>query len=453
MDTPSLLTKTLTGIAQIDQQHLALRRLIADLSQSLRHAGALPPFDFVQRQLLDLLSSHFIDEEQWLAASPLSEDSKHHHREEHLRVLTELQRILRDDRLNERERLAWAMDYLRAWDPEHEAGFDSLLAWTDLAPHIEAPAELAQRLDDHELRLKTILSVLHDSILLVNDEGRIEYLNQALIHMFGLSQSPQQLVGMTAPAFLDLIRPMMQDPEREIGMIARLVERGVADINYEVRLRNGQIYLRDYIPFSYGNGRYGRLWHHRNITPLRAVQQDLAAANRKLAALSLTDSLTGLANRRAFDEALQAAWRRSARQRSALCLVLLDIDHFKRFNDRHGHLAGDECLRQVALVLKAHARRAGDVAARYGGEEFALILPDMTLEAACSRAELVRASVAALCLAQDEGKATIRASLGVASMVARPGLALDDLFALADQALYRAKARGRNRVEGVMSPE
>jgi diguanylate cyclase (GGDEF)-like protein len=173
----------------------------------------------------------------------------------------------------------------------------------------------------------------------------------------------------------------------------------------------------------------------------------LEKANRRLEALSRTDGLTGIANRRRFDEVLASEWARSQRSGEPLALAMLDIDWFKAYNDHYGHLAGDDCLRSVAAVLSNCAARHTDLVARYGGEEFAIVAPGTTAAQMQALALEIQQSLAALALAHPttpSGCVTLCA--GVAAAVATPGTTPDSLVAAADQALYQAKATGRNRV-------
>ena len=172
---------------------------------------------------------------------------------------------------------------------------------------------------------------------------------------------------------------------------------------------------------------------------------ELAAANARLAQLAVTDGLTGLYNPRYFHERLATEVERSQRSGLALSLLMLDVDHFKQFNDTFGHPAGDEVLRQLARVL-ADVRRDGDVIARYGGEEFAVILIDTTKSTATEVAEQIRERV----FANDFSEAAQRAgrigvSIGVATLLDDGGDA-EALVRAADTALYAAKRAGRNRV-------
>lgn len=166
--------------------------------------------------------------------------------------------------------------------------------------------------------------------------------------------------------------------------------------------------------------------------------------------LATRDGLTGLSNRRAFDQMLMSECDRALRTQKPMALLFVDVDHFKLFNDRHGHQSGDECLRAVASVVSRHARRPLDLASRYGGEEFALILPDMDCDTACTIAEDIRIAVMALAIAHGaEGAGDhVTLSVGVASHIpgAADGGGPDRLLGAADEALYVAKRLGRNRV-------
>jgi diguanylate cyclase (GGDEF)-like protein len=194
------------------------------------------------------------------------------------------------------------------------------------------------------------------------------------------------------------------------------------------------------------------------FTPLAAALTDMAiklgererelrTANRNLEALASIDSLSGLANRRSFDARLEAEWQRAANLQRPIALVMIDVDHFKLFNDNYGHLEGDECLRAIGETLAMAASHKADFAARYGGEEFVLLLPDTGLAGALDIAERLRVAVAALSIDHHFapfGHVTI--SIGVASLTPTGATGRQALIEAADAGLYAAKRNGRNQV-------
>ncbi|KAA0598037.1 diguanylate cyclase (GGDEF)-like protein [Azospirillum lipoferum] len=173
-----------------------------------------------------------------------------------------------------------------------------------------------------------------------------------------------------------------------------------------------------------------------------------------LRSLSFLDGLTGIANRRRFDETMVREWRRCARSHLPLSLIILDVDHFKAYNDQYGHQAGDECLRLVAEVLSDHARRPSDLVARYGGEEFVCLLPETDGPGATRVAEGFRTAVAGRRIphAQSPVAPHVTISLGVATLIPSPEGTPEQLAEMADQLLYRAKRSGRNRVQDATVP-
>jgi diguanylate cyclase (GGDEF)-like protein len=177
------------------------------------------------------------------------------------------------------------------------------------------------------------------------------------------------------------------------------------------------------------------------------MSRELAAANQRLELLANQDGLTGIANRRAFDYLIERHFTQALRQHTPLSVALCDVDHFKAYNDRYGHLAGDECLRRVGAAVGQSCRRGSDLAARYGGEEFALLLPDTPQAGALQVVETLRRDVAALAIAHEASPtaAVVTLSAGVATYVAERDKTAFDLMRRADAALYRSKELGRNR--------
>jgi diguanylate cyclase (GGDEF)-like protein/PAS domain S-box-containing protein len=174
------------------------------------------------------------------------------------------------------------------------------------------------------------------------------------------------------------------------------------------------------------------------------VQKEAQTALRELAS---RDGLTGLANRRSFDEALHLEWRRAMRASHMVSLLMIDVDNFKHYNDSYGHQKGDDCLKLVAKAMAAEIQRASDLVARYGGEEFVVILPGVGIEGAQVVAERIRAAVENLKLPHAQAdRQIVTTSIGVATTLAAQGSDPVELLASADAALYRAKHTGRNRV-------
>lgn len=181
---------------------------------------------------------------------------------------------------------------------------------------------------------------------------------------------------------------------------------------------------------------------------LEEANRSLEQANVELELLTMIDSLTGIANRRRFDQVLDLEWRRACRSNQPLSLMLVDIDYFKALNDTHGHPYGDECLRRVAQTLEADLMRASDFIGRYGGEEFGLVCPDTERNRAYEMAETLRQRIEALSI-ENAGcpeRPSLTISIGVATTKPEIGASWEELVEEADVALYRAKHRGRNLV-------
>ncbi len=186
-----------------------------------------------------------------------------------------------------------------------------------------------------------------------------------------------------------------------------------------------------------------------DVTELVRAHHQATKTNEQLVRQSATDSLTGITNRRRFDETLGVEWLRAARAGTCLSLLVVDIDHFKRFNDHYGHVAGDECLRQVAGLLQACVRRAGELVARYGGEEFVILLPAAGLSQAEELAQRCLDGIAQLALphAASPTAPHVTFSIGIAQLVPSAMRDPASLVNAADTAMYRVKSAGRARYE------
>ena len=235
------------------------------------------------------------------------------------------------------------------------------------------------------------------------------------------------------------------------GFILRIARRGeiwgviaveeIAFPEYRERYLNLALSLADICELPVENAR-----KYEKIVRTEAL---LKKANAELYHLSTTDALTGIANRRAYDEQMEVEWKRAQRSDKPLSLIVCDIDFFKKFNDRYGHEAGDACLHAVAQIIRQAALRPGDFAARYGGEEFAVILPDTEAEGALKIAERIRTAVMRQGIPHEDSEvaAVVTLSIGVSSTAASGAARLSPavLFRMADAALYEAKRQGRNR--------
>jgi diguanylate cyclase (GGDEF)-like protein len=223
-------------------------------------------------------------------------------------------------------------------------------------------------------------------------------------------------------------------PIRSLARMATRIGRGDLSARPE-----GNVWVKEFEPLATAlNDMAARLADR---------EADLRAANRHLEQLAMIDPLSGLANRRGFDARLAADWQRAAKFSRPVGLLMIDVDHFKLFNDRYGHLEGDVCLRRVAELLNEAASGTDDLPARYGGEEFALLLPGVDIGEAQAIAERLRQAVENLCITHatcPAGQVTI--SVGVASLVPMAGQDAAALIEAADAGLYAAKRRGRNAV-------
>jgi diguanylate cyclase (GGDEF)-like protein len=185
----------------------------------------------------------------------------------------------------------------------------------------------------------------------------------------------------------------------------------------------------------------------RDVTERKRTEEHLQSAYRAMETLVVVDALTGISNRRRFDEALNVEWRKAARDHCELSLLLFDADHFKRFNDTYGHVQGDDCLKRIAEAALDVVLWPRDLLARYGGEEFAVILPSCGSNHARSIAEKIRMAVRSRAIAHTgNSSGFVTVSIGCTTMQPQTGMDPKQLIEAADQALYKAKKQGRDRI-------
>ena len=286
-----------------------------------------------------------------------------------------------------------------------------------------------------------MVSSSDDGILMVDTRERRVVENQRMIDMWKIPQNIVQ--NGDEEEKIKYVMSAIKEPRRFYDMIVRVYNHPGETVRGEFELADGTVVDAGSHPVLGKEGQhFGRIWKFRDITEMRRYWDMLEA-------LSTTDGLTGLSNRRRFDEFLEREWRRSMRQHSCISLILMDIDYFKEYNDFYGHLAGDECLKRVAGVLLNVVRRAGDLAARYGGEEFACILPDTDAEGAMVVAARIMEGLEGLAIAHVRSPSVDHVTMccGVATLVPEKEQTASELIRVSDRLLYAAKEEGRNRIK------
>jgi diguanylate cyclase (GGDEF)-like protein/PAS domain S-box-containing protein len=322
-------------------------------------------------------------------------------------------------------------------------------------------AKLYDSLAASEQRYRSVFEGASDLIFLTTPGGRIVDVNPACMAIFGYTREEMQSFAMT---------DFYVDPKRRTQFRRAIESAGmVSGFEALLRRKDGE-HIEAVLSATLRRDAQGQLLGYQGILrdvtaqkqserlreansqelerQVRERTQELSQANEKLQRLSDCDGLTGIANRRKFDAVLDSEWNRAKRSAAPLTLVMLDVDHFKAYNDHLGHHMGDECLRRIALAIAATAKRAGELAARYGGEEFAVVLPGLAGESARIAAGKLCASILELAIPHKKSPTApvVTVSIGVASCVPSAGQCAENLVQTADANLYRAKRDGRNRV-------
>ena len=295
-------------------------------------------------------------------------------------------------------------------------------------------------------RLRLIVNSIDEGLMIIEPSGRIQYANPACDRYLGYG--PGELAGCTldgllAPSVAQEYLNLFSRSRNGSDIAANAPDcRGAREVL--IRQRDGTLRAMDLTltPMIGDQPLFVALLH--DITHHKQSENALQRA-------ALVDPLTKIANRRHFDTFLEKEWQRAVRSSQPLSLIVLDVDHFKGYNDSLGHAAGDACLQQVAMALQSHALRATDLAARYGGEEFVLLFGETGFEAAAALGEAIRAHIESLHIPNPRSSTSewVTASLGVATIVPTQLDDLKDFFVSADRAMYAVKDAGRNGVRAV----
>jgi diguanylate cyclase (GGDEF)-like protein/PAS domain S-box-containing protein len=290
-------------------------------------------------------------------------------------------------------------------------------------------------------RYRALFERAPTGICLSTFDGRILDCNSALGQIFGYSMSEMRRINLG---------DVYQVPQLHRRLLCRLRTEGIVkELESEIRHKDGTTRHASLTATQFAlDGQDVLLMMITDITERKFAERCLLEAKEELQILASQDGLTGVANRRVLEQRLKMEWDRSIREGTTLCLVMVDIDFFKTYNDTYGHPAGDECLRRVSRVLRGCLKRPTDLLARYGGDEFAVLLPNTTLDGALQVARSMQAAVEELAVPHSASMLCDRITItsGVAATKPLPSSTVAALIKAADAALYTAKERGRNRV-------
>jgi diguanylate cyclase (GGDEF)-like protein/PAS domain S-box-containing protein len=305
---------------------------------------------------------------------------------------------------------------------------------------------LQSDLQGSENRFRLLAEASNDVIVLSDLFGERRYVSPAVTAVLGWQ--PDELLGHD---YHQLVHP------EDIANVADLIEKcregePVENLPYRCRKSDGSYLWMEASIRLYRDAASGKPIGFvnvvRDISSRKAADEQLNLAFSMVASLAMEDSLTGIANRRHFDETMDRELRRAMRDGSMISLLMIDVDHFKTYNDLYGHLMGDACLRQIAAAAQGVLQRTSDLFARYGGEEFVAVLPNTDSRGAQLVAEQIRSAVEQCCLPHlGNHLGVVTVSIGCATQTVTPDAVGNPLLQAADDALYEAKAAGRNRIE------
>ena len=297
-----------------------------------------------------------------------------------------------------------------------------------------------RKLAESEERFQQVVENAQEWVWEMDVSGLYTYANSVVGKIIGYKPAEIEAIKY----FYDFFLPEEKEDFKKFAFRSFEKKQSFRDRIYRNIHKNGEIVWLQTSGVPILNTK-GELLGYRGATADITKQKKTES---ELMRLSYFDGLTGIANRRYFEDIAKREWRRALREECPFSLLMGDIDYFKNYNDTYGHLEGDECLRKVATVLKENLKRPGDMVARYGGEEFVILLPDTDAKNATTVAEILRSSVENLGIEHIDSYISdvVTISLGVASILPTEDVSLSSLISNADQALYRAKKAGRNRI-------
>jgi len=305
---------------------------------------------------------------------------------------------------------------------------------------------LQVNLKSSETLFRLLAEASNDVIVLTDLSGERRYVSPAVTTILGWE--PQELLGKT---HLQIVHP---DDVAALEALIQICREGepAETLIYRCSRKDGSyVWMEASMRLYHDETTWepiGFVNVVRDVTARKAAEEELNRAFRLVENLAMQDGLTGIANRRRFEEKMDEEWRRAMRDRSLLSVLMIDVDHFKLYNDLYGHVVGDRCLRQIAAATQQVIHRSSDLFARYGGEEFVVVLPNTDSNGALLVAEQIRRAVESLGLphtGNPNGLVTV--SIGCATQTLRHDSVPTAPVDAADQALYQAKSAGRNRVE------
>ncbi|MCM5556881.1 bacteriohemerythrin [Pleomorphomonas sp. JP5] len=435
-----------TGNVQIDSQHKRLFELTNNIADAVSGQGSLPEVQALLAELIDYANTHFCDEEKLMCRSSLGESKRHQHICAHRSFYNRVQEIAAKADLEQAEAVNEILNFLVNWLVGHILKLDHRMVHAlperadENASALSVQEILIAALNESERRFRQLAEQAPTMLWFAGISGAREFVNREWTEFMGLAEA-----DMKAADWVQFLHPDDRESYRAF-LDERLRKHDAGLIEYRILAKDGHLkwVLEKVMPRLDEDRFVGLIGADTDITAMKetttTLEQLVAQRTRELERLVNSDPLTGLLNRRAFDERLDLEIQRAQRYDRPLSLLFIDIDHFKEVNDRYGHVVGDEVLRAVATVLK-NGLRATDAACRYGGEEFAVILVETDRLEARSIAERIRVAAESNRIDQLDKSATI--SVGI-SVLSSKDMAVD-LIQRADDSMYVAKKNGRNQ--------